>query len=206
MRFERVFLLSPARIGGPRSLMLMQEQAEFDLALRLRSGTAAIGEVYAFISGLYFRGKLAYTGVFGAAPPGVAPAMVIVPGIGLVSPETILSYDQLQNIANVPVDADNPAFSEPLTRDVALLDRQAGPDCRYVLLGSIATDKYTRALLQVLGDRLLFPVEFVGRGDMSRGGLMLRCARAAEELSYIAVQGATRRGNRPPKLKPSRQK
>src|SRR5438874_10880776 len=112
MRFERVFLLSPARIGGPRSTMLMREQAEFDLALRLRSGTAAIGEIYAFISGLYFRGKLAYTGVFGAAPPGVAPTMVIVPGIGLVSPETILSYEQIQTTANVPVDADNPAFNE----------------------------------------------------------------------------------------------
>jgi len=206
MRFERVFLLSPAKIGGPRSLMLMREQAEFDLALRLRSGTAAVGEIYAFISGLYFRGKLAYSGVFGAAPPGIAPAMVIVPGLGLVSPETVLSYDQVQNIGNVPVDADNPAYSEPFLRDITLLDRRAGPDCRYVLLGSIATDKYTRALLQVFGDRLLFPTEFVGRGDMSRGGLMLRCARDAQELSYIAVQGATRHGNRPPKLEPSRQK
>jgi hypothetical protein len=206
MRFERVFLLSPARIGGPRSLMLMREQAEFELALRLRNGTASIGEIYAFISGLYFRGKLAYTGVFGAAPSGVSPAMVIVPGMGLVSPETILSYDQLQSTANVPVDADNPAYSEPFLRDVALLDQQAGPNCRYVLLGSIATDKYTRALLQVFGERLLFPAEFVGRGDMSRGGLMLRCARTTEELAYVAVQGATRHGNRPPKLKPSRQK
>jgi len=206
MRFERVFLLSPAKIGGPRSIMLMREQAEFDLALRLRSGTAAVGEIYAFISGLYFRGKLAYCGVFGAAPPGIAPAMVIVPGLGLVPPETILSYDQVQNIGNVPVDADNPAYAEPFLRDITLLDRRAGPDCRYVLLGSIATDKYTRALLQVFGDRLLFPTEFVGRGDMSRGGLMLRCARDAQELSYIAVQGATRHGNRPPKLKPSRQK
>jgi len=186
--------------------MLMREQAEFDLALRLRNGTAAIGEIYAFISGLYFRGKLAYTGVFGAAPSGVPPAMVIVPGMGLVSPGTILSYDQLQSIANVPVDADNPAYREPFLRDVALLDQQAGPNCRYVLLGSIATDKYTRALLQVFGERLLFPAEFVGRGDMSRGGLMLRCARTTEELAYIAVQGATRHGNRPPKLKPSRQK
>ena len=186
--------------------MLMREQAEFDLALRLRNGTAAIGEIYAFISGLYFRGKLAYTSVFGAAPSGVAPAMVIVPGMGLVSPETILSYDQLQSTANVLVDADNPAYSEPFLRDVALLDQQAGPDCRCVLLGSIATDKYTRALLQVFGERLLFPAEFVGRGDMSRGGLMLRCARTTEELTYIAVQGAVRHGNRPPKLKPSRQK
>ena len=107
--------------------MLMREQAEFDLALRLRSGTAGIGDIYAFISGLYFRGKLAYTAEFGAAPPGIAPAMVIVPGMGLVSPETILTYDQLQSIANVPVDADNPSYSEPFLRDVALL-----PCCRRI--------------------------------------------------------------------------
>lgn len=202
MRFERVFLLSPARIGGPRSHMLMREEAEFDLAVRLRNGGATIGEIYAFISGLYFRGKMAYTDAFGAAPRGVSPAMVITPGIGMVSPDTILTYDRLKAIAQVPVEANNVAYSVPFLRDAVRLDQQAGPNCSYVLLGSIATEKYTSPLLQVFGDRLLFPAEFVGRGDMSRGGLMLRCAHNAEELSYIAVQGAVRRGNRPPKLQP----
>jgi hypothetical protein len=51
-------------------------------------------------------------------------------------------------------------------------------------------------------ERLLFPAEFVGRGDMSRGGLMLRCVDQRTELSYVPVQGAMRRGARPPKLPP----
>ena len=202
----RVFLLSPARIGGPRSMLLLREEAEFDLAVRLRKGLATIGEVYGFISGLYFRGKLAYTSAFGVAPQGIPAAMVIVPGMGLVEPDTVLTHDQLRAIGTVPVEAHNTAFSAPFLRDALQLDQRAGPGCRYVLLGSIATEKYTRPLLEVFGERLLFPAEFVGRGDMSRGGLMLRCARSAEELSYVTVLGAVRRGSRPPKLKPLRKR
>jgi hypothetical protein len=69
-----------------------------------------------------------------------------------------------------------------------------------VLLGSIASDKYVDLLLEVFGERLLFPAEFVGRGDMSRGGLMLRCATAGVEMSYLPVAGAKRHGPRPPRL------
>jgi hypothetical protein len=202
MKFERVFLLSPAKIGGPRSRMLMREEAEFPLAVRLRTGAATIGEVYSFVSGLYFRGKLAYAEAFGAPPAGLPAAMVIVPGRGLLPINAALGHEQLLDIEKVPVESTHAAYRSPFLRDLALLDRQAGPNCTYILLGSIATEKYTSPLLQVFGDRLLFPEQFVGRGDMSRGGLMLRCARAAEELSYIQVNGATRRGNRPPKLAP----
>ena len=73
-----------------------------------------------------------------------------------------------------------------------------------VLLGSIATGKYVDPLLAVLGERLLFPADFVGRGDMSRGGLLLRCARAGTELAYVGVRDAVRRGPRPPRLAPLR--
>jgi hypothetical protein len=73
-----------------------------------------------------------------------------------------------------------------------------------VLLGSIATGKYVDTLLPVLGERLLFPREFIGRGDMSRGGLMLRAAKLGEELEYMPVAGAIRRGPRPAKLPPVR--
>jgi len=186
--------------------MLMREQAEFDLAVRLRRGEATISEIYAFISGLYFRGKLAYANVFGAAPEGIPPAMVIVPGLGLVRPDTAADHGQLRAMENIPIDVNNPSFSAPFLRDAVHLNQQAGPDCRFVLLGSIASDKYTRTLLDVFGERLLFPADFIGRGDMSRGGLMLRCAQSAEELSYIAVQGAVRRGRRPAKLEPLKKK
>ena len=180
--------------------MLLREQAGFDVAVKLRQGAATIGEVYAFISGLYFRGKLAYAEAFPAAPPGIPPALVIVPGAGLVPPETPVDIEQLRAIADVPVDEDNPAYRDALLKAARLLYQYAGPTCMYVLLGSIASAKYTTPLLEIFGERLVFPVDFVGRGDMSRGGLMLRCARSGTELTYTPVRGAVRHGVRPPKL------
>jgi hypothetical protein len=190
---ERIFLLSPARFGGPRTTMLLREAAEFDLSLRLRQGTATLGEVYSFISGLYFRGKLTYATAFGSA-------LVIAPGRGLIPPESLVDADELKRIGNVPVEEDHPPFRDPLLATAQEVLRAAGPRTEFVLLGSIATEKYTGPLLQVLGEQLLFPKEFVGRGDMSRGGLMLRSARSGEELAYVSLRGASLRGRRPPKL------
>lgn len=180
--------------------MLLRERADFDLAIRLQQGTATIGEVYTFISGLYFRGKIAYAEVFRASPAGIPPALIIVPGVGLVPPETPVTIEQLRAIADVPVDVGDRRYRDALLRSTKLLDQYAGPDCVYVLLGSIASGKYTEPLLEVFGERLVFPADFVGRGDMSRGGLMLRCARSGVELSYIPVEGAVLHGARPARL------
>jgi hypothetical protein len=199
---QLVVLMSPARIGGPRSNILLRPEAGFALAGRLRDRKATLGEAYAFISGLYFRGKLAYAEAFAAPPAGIPRALVIVPGLGLIPPDTIVDTEQLRRIGDVSIDETNHAYRDPLLRDARLLDQKAGPACRYLLLGSIATEKYSEPLLSVFGDRLLFPLEFVGRGDMSRGGLMLRRVKSREELSYVSLRGATRRGVRPPKLDP----
>lgn len=180
--------------------MLLREQAEFDLARRLRHERATIGEVYTFISGLYFRGKAAYVSAFAAPPQGAPPAVVIVPGIGLVPLDACVGIEQLRAISRVSIHEENDAYRAPLMHDAALLERHAGPACRYVLLGSIATEKYTRPLLEIFRERLLFPETFVGRGDMSRGGLMLRAARSSTELNYVPVENAVRHGARPPKL------
>ncbi len=204
MTNPRVFLLSPARIGGRRSEMLLRPEADFDLAIRLREGKISIGEAYEFVSGLYFRGKLAYANLFATPPSGLPGAMVIVPGLGLLPPDTPTSAKQLLNTGNVPIEEHNEAYSLPLLRDATLLDARGGPSCQYVLLGSIATSKYTRPLMKVFGERLVFPGDFVGRGDMSRGGLMLRCVRSGEELAYIRLSGAVHRGKRVPKLEPLR--
>ena len=75
-------------------------------------------------------------------------------------------------------------------------------DTRVILLGSIATDKYSSILGDILGEQLLFPAAFVGRGDMSRGGLMLRCVDEGSELEYIPLSSALRRGQRPARLPP----
>ncbi len=197
---QRIFLLSPAHAGGERAGLVLNERGRFDLALRLQNNGAPLGEVFAFISGLYFRGKLAYAREFASPPKGIPGALVITPGRGLVPPDTIVTLRELREIAGVPVDAANPGYREPLIRDSHALVFKTGPRCDFVLLGSVATTKYLEPLLKILGERLLFPFEFIGRGDMSRGGLMLRCARYKVELTYIPALGAVRRGKRPPKL------
>lgn len=197
---HRVFLLSPANAGGIRAKMIMSENARFILARRLRNDGLPIGELFSFISGLYFRGKLAYAQTFASPPPGLPGVLVITAGRGLVPPETLVTHEELLEIAGVPVEATDPRYREPLDRDAEVLFRKAGKKCEIVLLGSIATSKYVEPLLNIFDQRLLFPSTFVGRGDMSRGGLMLRSVREALELSYEPVCSAIRHGARPPKL------
>jgi hypothetical protein len=199
-RPPRVFLLSPANASGERARLLFNESAAFDVAARLRSGAATLGEAFSFISGLYFRGKLAYANAFAAPPQGIPHAYVIAAGLGLVPPETPVDLACLRRIASVPVDASEPRYRSPVERDARALASLAGSECDMVLLGSVASMKYLDPLFRVFGDRLLFPLEFLGRGDMSRGGLMLRSARAGAELDYVPVGRATRHGPRPPRL------
>ena len=113
-----------------------------------------------------------------------------------------MTLASLREMAAVPIDAAEARYRLPLERDARRLQEIAGAQCEVVLLGSVAEAKYTQPLEAIFGERLLFPAEFVGRGDMSRGGLMLRCVRAGTELSYIPTQGAMLRGQRPPKLPP----
>jgi len=158
--------------------------------------------VFQFASGLYFRGKLAYARAFGRGPRGGSGALAIVPGRGIMDVEQTITADELRAIAEVPVDVRDRRYREPLERDVRLLARQLGQLGEAVLLGSIATGKYADIFLETLGDRLLFPPSFVGRGDMSRGGLLLRSVHAGAELPYAPLRGAVRHGARPPRLPP----
>ncbi len=197
---RRIFLLSPANAGGDRARLLMRPGASFDLAARLQRQGAPLGEAFTFISGLYFRGKVAYAAAFAAPPEGVPGAFVITSGCGLVPPETVVTMDQLRQIASVPIDAAEARYRQPLENSCRILDEIAGPDCDFVLLGSVATLKYLEPMFGIFGHRLLFPEEFVGRGDMSRGGLLLRCARGGTQLTYVPLGNLTRHGKRPPKL------
>jgi hypothetical protein len=198
--YHRVFLLSPANASGERMQMLLRPAAQFDLARRLRAGQATLGEAFEFTSGLYFRGKLLYARTFARAPGGVPGALVIAPGAGLVPAEAPVDAAQLIRLGKVPVDAADRRFRVPLEDAARLVLRALPPHSEIVLLGSIASAKYVDPLLGIFGERLLFPPSFVGRGDMSRGGLLLRCARAGTELEYAKVQGAVRHGPRPPRL------
>lgn len=196
----RIFLLSPASVSGERGKLVLNPRASFDLAARLRCEGASLGELYSFISGLYFRGKLAYSSAFASPPPGIPPTLVITPGRGLLPPEARITLTELQEMAAVRVELTDSRFYHPFERDAKLLNQAISADCRIVLLGSVATEKYVRPLLKIFGERLLFPAEFAGRGDMSRGGLMLRCAREDIELTYVPAHSAARHGPRPPKL------
>ena len=202
---SRIFLLSPAHCGGLRARMVLSERASFDLALRVRDGVGApLGEVFSFLSGLYFRGKLAYARAFANPSDGRAGVFVITPTDGLRPADEPIDLARLQRFATVDIDGDDPRYRGPLDRDVQRLARRIGPGGEVGLLGRIASGKYVEPLLAVLGERLRFPVEFVGRGDMSRGGLLLRSARAGTELTYVGVRDAVRRGPRPPRLPPVR--
>jgi hypothetical protein len=198
----RVFLLSPANASGIRAQLILREEASFPLALRLRAGQLTLGEAFSFISGLYFRGKLAYAQTFRQPPPDTPGVLVITACGGLLPPEILLTRDALCAISSAPVAASETRYRIPLERDARLLADRMGSRCQVVLLGSVATPKYVEPLLEIFGRRLLFPAEFAGRGDMSRGGLMLRCARSGQQLTYVPVATAQRHGARPPKLPP----
>ena len=204
----KVFLLSPANCGGMRARLIASPQAQFPLARRMRASAGApLGEIFSFVSGLYFRGKLAYARRF-ASPPDPGEPMsaggvfIITANAGLRTPETPLTLASFRAFSKAPIDMANAAYRRSIERGATALRDAVGDECQVVLLGSIASGKYVEALQPIFGDNLLFPPAFVGRGDMSRGGLMLRCVADGTELEYAPITGAVRRGKRPPKLQP----
>jgi hypothetical protein len=202
---QRIFLLSPAYAGGRRAQMLLSEHAQFALAKKLRTETGAtISEVFTFLSGLYFRGKIAYANTFARTKNGSCGVFVITPTRGLVDARSTITLSDLREFAAVAIDEADPRYRKPLERSVRRLARELPNGSEVILLGSIATRKYVDVFLKYFKDRLCFPAEFVGRGDMSRGGLMLRRAADHVELDYVSVQGAVLHGARPPKLEPRR--
>ena len=188
----RIFLLSPANCGGARAKQLTSAKAQFALAEQLRSRRGAmLGDVFMFVSGLYFRGKLTYALKFAAPPePETSSGVhIITPNAGLRGPETYITRRAIESFAEADVHQDNLKYRRPLERSARTLADEIGPECDVVLL-------------DIFGGRLRFPIDFVGRGDMSRGGLLLRKAREGAELPYVTIAGAPRHGARPPKLPP----
>jgi len=197
---RRIFLLSPAKVTGERAQLVMRDAAAFDLAVRLRTHGAPLGEVFSFMSGLYFRGKHAYARAFADPPPGVPGSLVITAGFGLLPSDTIVTRNHLRSFAGFSVDINNAGYVSAVRRDATLIRESIGNDCAVILLGSVATLKYLEPLKDVFGEQLFFPRDFIGRGDLSRGGLLLRAVRAATELVYAPVGPSTHHGARPEKL------
>jgi hypothetical protein len=191
MHEGRVFLLSPANTAGRRAKLLLRPNAGFELARRFQREGASIGELFAFVSGLYFRGKLAYATRFAVPPPGLAGSLVITADRGLTPPDSVLTAEDFGAMSGQPVDIANPIYREPLLKDAANL---CIAGCEVVLLGSVATRKYLLPLREILGNKLLIPADFPGRGDMSRGALLLRAAREGVELPYIRASSLPQPG------------
>src|SRR5205823_11572809 len=139
-----------------------------------------------------------------ADPVAEGGALVITTNAGLRALDTPVTVKSFRGFATGDIDLRNASYRDPLERSATALREAIGPDCEVVLLGSVASGKYVDLLLPIFGDRLMFPPDFVGRGDMSRGGLMLRCVTAGYELPYVSLVGAIRHGQRPPKLEPLR--
>jgi hypothetical protein len=195
----RIFLLSPASTEGLRAAQLTSPRARFGAAERFRSPEGVtVGEAFTFMSSLYFRGKLTYARHFAAPPPELALGgpedgiLVIAPGFGLVPPSWRITAEEMKKLRRTPVDLKSRAYSKPMKEHVVQL-RDLAPSAWVVLLGSVATGKYVDLLLPTLGDRLLFPRDFAGAGDMKRGGMMLRAAREDRELAYVTLAAPRRR-------------
>lgn len=197
----RVFVLSPANLSGLRGERILDRRGTAPFMDALRGGDPVpIGDVYAFVSSLYYRGKRLYAEAFGRPPSDGPATLVITPSRGLVPDRARVGLDDLAEFASCEIDASNPTYVDALTRSAVALDRDLRGRSRVILLGSIASDKYVGPLSRVFGPRLFFPRAFIGRGDMSRGGLLLRCVANDRELEYVPALNARRRGSRPPKL------
>jgi hypothetical protein len=192
----RLFLLSPASLNGLRAKQLTSPRAKFALAQRYRSEQGVeIGDAFAFMSALYFRGKIAYARRFAVPSPAIGGdgIFVITPGYGLVSPDWRITEERMKRMRKIDVDAATRSYVKPLREHALLLARVLEPEDEVVLLGSVATGKYVDVLWPILGSRLRFPAAFAGLGDMARGGLMLRAARAGKELEYRTLDGDRKR-------------
>ncbi|MGH7845659.1 MAG: hypothetical protein ACREQW_10885 [Candidatus Binatia bacterium] len=187
---NRVFLISPANCNGQRAQWILKRDSRSEIAHRLRGVEGVpLGEVFSFLSALYFRGKLAYARAF-ARPPADGPGvLVITPSAGLLTHDTAIRLSKLRGFGRVPINKNNARYRRSLLRDAKRLAGRVGPGCEIVLLGSIGSGKYLDILTRAVGDQLRVPADFVGMGDMQRGALLLRCVQENRELNYIDING-----------------
>lgn len=192
----RLFLLSPANLSGLRAKQLASPRAKFEAAVRYRSEEGVpIADAFAFMSALYFRGKIAYARRFAQPSPRVPGdgIFVITSGYGLVPPDWRLTPERMKRMQKIDVDLSAHSYTRPLRDHAELLARALEPEAEVVLLGSVATGKYVDVLRPILREHLRFPSLFAGLGDMARGGLMLRAVRANKELEYTTLDAPRHR-------------
>lgn len=197
LALHRIFLLSPANLKGVRGQRLLNSGNHSELGNRLREQGVCLAELFSHVSSLYFRGKLAYALFFASPPAGVEGSYVITSCKGLLSPDAVVDIQTAKELASgAEIDVEDDLYRIPLRRDLAALEKALPEGCQVVLLGSVATGKYVAPLKEVFGPRLLFPSAFLGRGDMSRGSLLLRSVREKKELAYSPARVSIGKGRR----------
>lgn len=192
---SNVYLLSPANLNGLRAKQLMSPRANFEAAKMYRTPEGVpIGLAFAFMSALYFRGKITYALHFG----GVENTYVIAPGFGLVRADWRITEERMKTLRKTEVDVRKRNYRKPLEREAKALAAHLDDSTQVVLLGSVASGKYVNVLWPIFGERLVFPAMFAGLGDMSRGGLLLRATRANQELEYTSLSSPRNRTDKDP--------
>src|SRR5437660_11828003 len=99
--------------------MVMSPKATFPLAARLRSADGApLGDLFSFMSGLYFRGKLTYARRFARPAEPDNPIVgsgihVITANAGLRSPDTLVTRSAVIAFGRGDIDADNASYRRP---------------------------------------------------------------------------------------------
>ncbi len=190
MSAAKVFLLSPANLTGIRAKQLTSPRGQSQVAQMYRTPEGVpIALAFAFMSALYFRGKITYALHFST----IENVRVIAPGFGLVPPDWRITEERMKVLRKTEVDARKRNYRKPLERDGLALAESLHPESHVILLGSVASGKYVDILGPIFGDRLLFPAIFAGLGDMSRGGLLLRAVRANRELEYASLSAPRRK-------------
>ena len=175
-------------------MALRRPESGVVLARRLREEGVPLGDVFSFLSGLYFRGKLEYARAFSQPGEREGGVYVITMTDGLVAPDARISAQDLERYAQW---VDGAATASRTLEQTALdLSRRLGSDADVVLLGSVSTGKYTDLLAPIFGTRLLFPREVLHIGQLARGALFLRRAREGPELEYVPVGEIIRAGRR----------
>jgi hypothetical protein len=153
-----------------------------------------LGEVFSFLSGLYFRGKLEYARAFARPAADAWGVRIITMTDGLVSPDTLISSADLDRYADYQGSV--PARTSPLETTARALLERIGHEADVVLLGSVGTGKYSDVLTPIFGQQLLFPRDVLHVGQLARGAIFLQRTKELKELEYVPVADIVRRGGR----------
>src|SRR4051794_34459452 len=130
---RQVFILSPAKTSGERAKLIYNPRANFGLAQRLHAGEGvSLGEVFSFLSGLYFRGKLTYSKAFSRPPRGIPGVLVITSHRGLLPADVPVNMDELRAFSEIAIELTEERYVAPLVRDADLLAEVLGQKCRIV--------------------------------------------------------------------------